>query len=325
MKIKRIKLAYLAKKENDDKKMEKFRKVKQLKEDLKQIDTELNDINGQLVDLKTQDNETIKKLMRHYEALLYRGKDTRNDGLIWIIKAMWKLGKNVPMEFIPTFLDFNAIEFLFKLANKSIELENKKKLLNDCKKNLRLKIHKLYFFNNSNTDTDNFTKKLFQGKNRRSSLLFKTNLIKRNSILKRSVSQTNIIKTYIHSSVDDEQRDEETNTFKDISKLVEKRENMEIEKMPGMNDIEELQKKIKNIENEIVELKNKEVIRIFKEFIENDYQNKYHVTIDVVLAALLGEHMKNIEVNKFAKFKKEYFENIKNIRFCEYRKKNDSK
>ena len=86
-----------------------------------------------------------------------------------------------------------------------------------------------------------------------------------------------------------------------------------------------LQKKIKNIENEIVELKNKEVIRIFKEFIENDYQNKYHVTIDVVLAALLGEHMKNIEVNKFAKFKKEYFENIKNIRFCEYRKKNDSK
>jgi hypothetical protein len=278
-----------------------------------------------LVDLKTQDNETIKKLMRHYEALLYRGKDTRNDGLIWIIKAMWKLGKNVPMEFIPTFLDFNAIEFLFKLANKSIELENKKKLLNDCKKNLRLKIHKLYFFNNSNTDTDNFTKKLFQGKNRRSSLLFKTNLIKRNSILKRSVSQTNIIKTYIHSSVDDEQRDEETNTFKDISKLVEKRENMEIEKMPGMNDIEELQKKIKNIENEIVELKNKEVIRIFKEFIENDYQNKYHVTIDVVLAALLGEHMKNIEVNKFAKFKKEYFENIKNIRFCEYRKKNDSK
>ena len=75
-KIQRIKMAYLAKKENDDKKMEKYRKIKQLKEDLKQIDTELTDINGQLTDLKTQDNETIKKLMRHYEALLYRGKDT---------------------------------------------------------------------------------------------------------------------------------------------------------------------------------------------------------------------------------------------------------
>ena len=322
-KIQRIKMLYLAKKDNDDKKMEKYRQVKQIKEDLKQIDMDINEINKKLLDLKSQENESINKLMRHYEALLYRGKDTRNDGLIWIIKAMWKLGKNVPMQFIPTFLDFNAIEFLFKLANKSIELENKKKLLNDNKKKLNIQIHKQYFINNNNnTDINNFSK---QSKNRRSSLLFKTNLIKRNSILKRSVSQANIVKTYIHSSVDDEQRDQEMNTFKEISKLVENKENMEIEKMPGMNDIETLQKKIKSIENEIVELKNKEIIRIFKEFIENDYQNKYRVSIDVVLAALLGEHMKNIEVNKFSKFKKEYYENLKNIRFYEYGKKNDSK
>ena len=322
-KIQRIKMLYLAKKDNDDKKMEKYRQVKQIKEDLKQIDMDINEINKKLLDLKSQENESINKLMRHYEALLYRGKDTRNDGLIWIIKAMWKLGKNVPMQFIPTFLDFNAIEFLFKLANKSIELENKKKLLNDNKKKLNIQIHKQYFINNNNnTDINNFSK---QSKNRRSSLLFKTNLIKKNSILKRSVSQANIVKTYIHSSVDDEQRDQEMNTFKEISKLVENKENMEIEKMPGMNDIEALQKKIKSIENEIVELKNKEIIRIFKEFIENDYQNKYRVSIDVVLAALLGEHMKNIEVNKFSKFKKEYYENLKNIRFYEYGKKNDSK
>ena len=321
--IQRIKMLYLAKKDNDDKKMEKYRQVKQIKEDLKQIDMDINEINKKLLDLKSQENESINKLMRHYEALLYRGKDTRNDGLIWIIKAMWKLGKNVPMQFIPTFLDFNAIEFLFKLANKSIELENKKKLLNDNKKKLNIQIHKQYFINNNNnTDINNFSK---QSKNRRSSLLFKTNLIKKNSILKRSVSQANIVKTYIHSSVDDEQRDQEMNTFKEISKLVENKENMEIEKMPGMNDIETLQKKIKSIENEIVELKNKEIIRIFKEFVENDYQNKYRVSIDVVLAALLGEHMKNIEVNKFSKFKKEYYENLKNIRFYEYGKKNDSK
>ena len=324
-KIKKIKILYLAKRENEEKKMEKFKKAKQIKEDLKQLDTEINEINNQLTDLKSKENNTIQKLMRHYEGLLYRGRDTRNDGLIWIIKSMWKLGKNVPMQFIPTFLDFNAIEFLFKLANKSIELENKKKLLNESKKNLILKVHKSYFYNN-NTDNTNLTKNLFKGKNRRSSLLFKTNLIKQNKILQRSVSQTNIVKTYIHSSVDDEQRDQEMTTFKEISKLVEgKKINMEIGKIPGMENIEELQNKIKSIENEIVELKNQEIIRIFKEFIENDYQNKYHVSIDIVLAALLGEHMKNIEINKFSKFKKEYCENLKNIRFYEYRKKNDSK
>ena len=325
-KIQGIKMLYIAKKMNDEKKAENEKNLKQYKEDIEQINKELKKIREELSNLKEKENTSAQKLMRHYESLLYQGRDTRNDGLIWIIKSMWKLGKNVPMQYIPKFLDFHAIEFLFKLANKSIELENSKNLLNKNKKDLTLKIHKLYFINNDhNTDSNNFTKKQFGGKSKRTSLLFKTNLIKKNSILKRSVSQTNIIKTYIHSSVDDEQRDQEKNTFKEILKFYEKRNNnYEIEKMEGMGRIEDLQNKIKIIENEIIELKNKEIMRIFKQFVENDYQHRYHVTIDVVLAALLGEHMKNIEVNKFAKFKKEYLENLKNIRFYEYRKNKDS-
>ena len=314
---------------------EKLKKIEQLKENLKLIENDINALNKDLLKFRTQENEIIEKLMRHYEALLYRGKDTRNDGLTWIIRAMWNLGKNVPMQFIPTFLDFDAIDFLFRLANKTIELENKKKLLNDSKKNLMIKVHKLYFDNNNNNnknntnnkkDNDDFLKRIFQGSSSKSSIIFKTNIIKRNSTLKHSISQTNIVKSYIHSSVDDEQRDEEKTTFKEISKIYEKKENnMNIEKMQGMDYIEKLQKKIKNIENEIVELKNKEIIRIFKQFIESDYQNKYHVSIDVVLAALVGEHMKNTEMNKFAKFKKEYYENLKTIRFFEYSKKKESK
>ena len=325
-KIQGIKMLYIAKKMNDEKKAENEKNLKQYKEDIEQINKELKEIREELSNLKEKENTSAQKLMRHYESLLYQGRDTRNDGLIWIIKSMWKLGKNVPMQYIPKFLDFHAIEFLFKLANKSIELENSKNLLNKNKKDLTLKIHKLYFINNDhNTESNNFTKKQFGGKSKRTSLLFKTNLIKKNSILKRSVSQTNIIKTYIHSSVDDEQRDQEKNTFKEILKFYEKRNNnYEIEKMEGMGRIEDLQNKIKIIENEIIGLKNKEIMRIFKQFVENDYQHRYHVTIDVVLAALLGEHMKNIEVNKFAKFKKQYLENLKNIRFYEYRKNKDS-
>ena len=326
-KIQGLKMLYLAKKENEEKKAENERKLIKLKEENEKISKEVKEIRNELIELKLKENDYEQKLMSHYEGLLYQGRDTRNDGLIWIIKSMWKLGKNVPMQYIPSFLDFRAIEFLFKLANKSIELENNKNLLNKTKKDLTYKIHKLYFFNNDNkTDIKNFSPKLFEGINKKTSLLFKTNLIKKNSILKRSVSQTNIVKSYIHSTVDDEQREQEKNNFKEISKFYEnKNNNVEIEKMDGMENIEILQTKIKNIENEIIELKNNEVIRIFKEFVENDYQHRYHVTIDVVLADLLGEHMKNIEVNKFAKFKKEYLDNLKNIRFFEYRKKNDSK
>ena len=43
-----------------------------------------------------------------------------------------------------------------------------------------------------------------------------------------------------------------------------------------------------------------------------------HVKIDNILAALFGEHSKNIEVNKYNKYKKDYFDELKNIRFYQY-------
>ena len=326
--MRQIKSLYIAKKEQEDRKFQKFGQIKKYKEELKNLDIDIKALNEQLSELRKKDHIIVQKLMKHYEALLFKGKDTRNEGLIWIIKAIWGLGQNVPMQFIPTFLDFKSIEFLFKLAHKSIELDSKKKLLNEQKKNLNIKLHKLYHFSNNN-QKDTFSNEIYAGKNKRSSLIFKTNLIKKNSVLKRSISQTNIVKSYIRSYNDDEEEDErnekELNTFKQLSMLIEKNKNsLEIEKLQEMNDIEELQVKIKKIENEIVELKKNEINRIFKEFIENDYQNKYHVSVDVILAALLGEHTKNIEINKFAKFKREYFDEIKNIRFYEYGKRKDS-
>ena len=340
-KMKKIKTLYLAKKERDEFKHEKIAKIINYKNDIKNIETEIKTLNKELIELREKDNNIVQKLMKHFQALLYSGRDTRNEGLIWIIKSMWNLGKNVPMQFIPTFLDFKSIEFLFKLANKSIELENKKKILNEQKKEINIKLHKIYHFNNqNNTEKSLFNKKLLSNnkninnKNnnndsnfgRRSSLVFKTNLIKKNSVLRQSISESNFIKSYIHSNVDDEEQEEkDPNTFKEIYKIMDKnKKNYEIEQVTGMNYIKNLQKKIKEIEIEMEVLKKEEIKRIFKEFIVNDYKNKYHVSIDVVLSALLGEHIKNIEINKYAKFKREYIESIKNLRFYEYAKHKDS-
>ena len=331
--LKRYKTMFLAKKEQDEIKLEKIQKIKSLKEELKQLDDEIKILNKELIELREKDNKVVQELMKHFQALLFNGRDTRNEGLIWIIKAIWNLGKNVPMNFIPTFLDFKSIEFLFKLANKSIELDNKKKLLNQQKKDLNIKLHKLYFCNdkvNNKSQKNLYSKKLFgednRINNRRSSLIFKTNLLKRNSVLKNSINDSIFVKSYIHSHVDDEEQNEkDPNTFKEISMTVNKNtKNYEIEKLSEMEDIKNLQTKLKEIEIEIDNLKNQEIKRIFKEFIVNDYQNKYHVSVDIVLAALLGEHCKNIEINKYAKFKREYFEAIKNLRFYEYGKNKDS-
>ena len=151
-----------------------------------------------------------------------------------------------------------------------------------------------------------------------SSFEFKTDLIKKNTISKRSIKEHNFINAYINAN-DNEEDVTNIGSLKKLSNLMDRKKNIiNLNKLKGIGKIEELKTKIKLIEIEIINLKKKETIRLFKEFAENDYENKYHVSIDMVLAALFGEHSKNIEINKYSKYKKEYFEELKNIRFYQY-------
>ena len=304
-KMNQIKNYHLIKKETEFQKKIKFDKINMLKEELNKIKEPVQDINKKLNELKQKEKVIINKLMTHYETLLYKGEEVRNEGLIWIIKAMWNLGENVPMSFIPPFLDFHCIEFLFQYAHKSIELENTKKILNEIKNKLQAQIHNLFYSAISPVKYN-------------SSFEFKTDLIKKNKISQRSISQHNFIKAYINGSDTDEDN-KNINSVKEMSNYIaNKKNNIDFTKLVGIEKIDELKLRIKEIEGEILILKKAEIHRIFKEFIENDYQNKYHVPIDIVLAALFGEHSKNIEVNKYSKFKKEYFDELKNIRFYQY-------
>ena len=305
-KMNKIKSMLQTKKETDFQKRIKFEKINVLKEELNKINEPLTEINKELNELRKKEKGVVHKLMIHYETLLYKGEEVRNEGLIWIIKAMWNLGENVPMSFIPPFLDFQCIEFLFQYAHKSIELENTKKILNELKNNLQVQAHNLFYSAASPAKYH-------------SSFEFKTDLIKKNKISQRSISQHNfIINAYFNGSDIDEE-DKNISSIKEMSnKIANKKNKIDITKLVGIEKMDELKLKIKEIEGEILLLKKAEIIRVFKEFAENDYQNKYHVPIDIVLAALLGEHNKNIEVNKYSKFKKEYFEELKNIRFYQY-------
>ena len=304
-KMNKIKNLYQMKKETDFQKKIKFDQINVLKNELNKINEPLQRINQELNELRKKEKVVIHKLMIHYETLLYKGEEVRNEGLIWIIKAMWNLGENVPMSFIPPFLDFHCIEFLFQYAHKSIELENTKKILNELKNNLQAQIHTLFYSAESPVKYN-------------SSFEFKTDLIKKNKISQRSISQHNFIKSYINASDNDEDN-KNISSVKEMTNIIaNKKSKIDFTKLVGIEKIDELKLKIKEIEGEILILKKDEINRVFKEFVENDYQNKYHVPIDVVLAALFGEHSKNIEVNKYSKFKKEYFEELKNIRFYQY-------
>ena len=63
-----------------------------------------------------------------------------------------------------------------------------------------------------------------------------------------------------------------------------------------------------------------ELSRIFKKFIENDYQSKYKTKIDVVLGAIIGGATKDLELTRYNIAKKYYLHTLKDLRFFEHGK-----
>ena len=105
-----------------NKKIELFKKIKVLEEEKKIINLE---------------NEEIKNnLYNHFLELLKEGDDTRNEGLSWIIKEIFYLGKNVLISYLPKFLDEQGIAFLFKQAKIFEKIDNYEQKIINLKKEL---------------------------------------------------------------------------------------------------------------------------------------------------------------------------------------------
>ena len=105
-----------------------------------------NSCETELHDLKKELNKIKDKLILHYHKLLFEAKDTRSEGLSWIIRALWKLKTNVLLSYLPKFLDKKSIEFLFKYSDKLVEIEQIQKKIQEKKdylKNFRKQIERL--------------------------------------------------------------------------------------------------------------------------------------------------------------------------------------
>lgn len=119
---------------------------KTAKEKLKQKVEELKvNMNSYKEDLKSIKN----KLMLHYHKILNEGLDTRQEGLVWVIKAIWNLGHNVIMYYMPNYLDEKSIDFLFSIAHKEFALQKLKADIEDFKARLKSRLQMLKNINNS--------------------------------------------------------------------------------------------------------------------------------------------------------------------------------
>ena len=275
-------------------------KIYNLKKDWKKLDEILYQIDSELEENKKKEKKIVNKLMTYYKEILYRGRTAKKDGLVWIIKAMWNLGQNVPMAFMPEFLDFDSIDYLFKLANKQIEVENCNKKINELKLKLKKEIGDKYDYVKLYTNSNNKSNDFNESNNMPSMIT---------------------AKVYLKMRKDSQvlENENKKDVYKDLVKeFKEKNLQFELINLPEVGYIREIKKRIKQIEDEILEMKKKEIRRIYRCFIEFDYENKFHTNVETVLSALLGIDAKDTELNKYNVVKKEYITSLKKIRFFDH-------
>ena len=263
-----------------------------------------------------------KNLINSYHLKLYEGLDFHNDGLPSIIKDIWSLGVNVNVSFMPTYLDNQAIDFLFKKARQSIELnkirqvikDNENELANflkDWKKNNQeinnfLKNNNMFGLNNNNKSDENKN-------NFNENELFKTKISGISlSYLQPYPKTKQFMIEYKKKHPNLFQRevpvvDIKSIPFKSLNipvKITEK--NKHIEKLKYFLEIKIEQNKQKD---------KKEVERLNKEFIKNNYKEKYEVNVETLFGALFGEEKKNEMLIYYAKLEKEFRDGNKIIQF----------
>ena len=269
-----------------------------LKLELKNLENDLNKIDKELDETRKEEKEIINKLMLFYKELLFKGNQTKKDGIVWIIKSIWYLGENVPLSFMPEFLDLESIEYLFQLAQLQLEIDYFTKKILEMKLALKKDISTKYKNDiiklNINNNKDNGNKK---------------NCINHKSKIFRNMEKDS----------EEIELENKKNVYTELVKEFEKKNlQFEITNLPEVNRINKVKKHIEKIKKDIVELKKNEIKRISKCFIENDYEEKYHTNIETVLAALIGIDAKDTEMNKFNLNKKDYLSKLKKIRFFDH-------
>ena len=116
-------MTLLARSRTDDKIKNINLKIGKLKKEKSEISKRINDVEKQKEILTNRKQSVIQELYRHYLNILKTGKDTRNEGLSWVIKEIFLLGKKVLTSYFPEYLDHLGKTFLFKQAKIGLNMD----------------------------------------------------------------------------------------------------------------------------------------------------------------------------------------------------------
>ena len=246
----------------------------------------------QLCSLKQQYNCIKHDLIVHYHNLLLEGKDTRNEGLSWIIKRIWKFNEEVIMSYIPTFLDVKSVDYLFEVSRLALEKDYEEDNLKDLYEKVFIQKQKKFHMNDSNSNNNSND----------NTLNINCDTIK--SILTKMDKQLDYIANNHKLSFDKVETFINKNSTSLIDETTEK----------CIQLIEDKKKHIRCIQNSIEQKRTKEINRINKEYLYYDYERKFNVPIVQVVSALVGEDHLDSEMNKINKEMKLFTKTLQGVR-----------
>ena len=224
-------------------------------------------LHNKIRSLKKELSKIRQRQLSYYYDLLKEGLDCRQEGLCWIIKAIWYLRAEVNPEHFPNFINDHGINFLIGMAKLSARhseiLYEFKTIVNHNRKS---KVRNL------TTKNSNEWSGITLG------ILAKINKTKFMST--RNLMQgPKVPKTILSSSV----------IFKKYQNKEEKTVNLANDNVISLtSELDTLKIRIKNE-------RRMEAFKIIREYKGNEYCKKYGVNKKVLAMALLGEDGAHLE------------------------------
>ena len=282
---------------------------------LKKLQEKKSGMNEHTKELKNKIKENKINLIKLYHISLYEGLDFRYEGLSSVIRAIWNLGVEVDIKYMPKYLDKILINFLFEHAKLVIEINNWRKQLELSKEKF---IKELEEWKKDNI-VDNFKLNSQRSSSNNSDVdIFKTKLNDKDKKLfaKSDKFMKNYYNKYSHL-IDNKEKNELNEyrqsrlenrialpkKFIDEYKLLEK----------GNIIIQKMQNKMKNMEKN-------EIVRLCREFSFNNYGNVYKVCPYIIVSAICGNEFREEGMMFYNMTEREINDNKKMIRFFEINK-----
>ena len=295
------------------------------KEELKlKLQSELTKKKSELTKVKEDFLSVRDNLINRYHIKLYEGISFHNEGLPSIIKEIWKLNAEVDINFMPSYLDPQSIQYLFQRARQSMVINHIRQEIKEAEND--------FIFNLKEWRNDDDDDEFDINENKRNNNKFfnlrdknknKNSTFDENELFKTKISDISVsyLEPYPKTKqfIIDYRRNHPQKFRKEMPKL--KYKNLKFKSYDIPPRIIEKNKKIEKLkfileitlkQNELND--KREVERLNKEFTLNNYGEKYKVNVETLFGAIFGDK-KNEMLIYYSRLEKDLRDNNKLIQF----------